>query len=166
MPMEIETAIQHARLVAPAILGAVSTAQVDIPNELRVIPGAEDILKDIIARVTQATEAVGAIIGSIETSAPAQAVQSGSASASTINDAALKAAIAKLGTAFAVGPLLDRIEQILSDKGLQTRAKQAFASRGLTGGTEDVRGALKSITANTIDPAQIRGVIASIEHQE
>ncbi len=166
MPMEIETAMQHAGQVAPAILATLSTAHVDIPQEIKAIPGAEDILKEIISRVTAATEAVGAIIGSIDPTAAAQAVQSGSASATTINDAALKAAIGKLGTAFTVGQLLDKVEKILSDKGLQAQAKQGFTARGLVGGTDDVRGALKSITANSIDPAHIRGVIASIEHQQ
>jgi hypothetical protein len=166
MPLEIETALQHAGQVAPAVLASLSTAHVDIPQELKVIPGVEDILKEIISRVSQATEAVGAIIGSIDPAGAAQAVQNGSASATTINDAALKAATSKLGTALTVGPLLDKIEKILGDKGLQAQAKQGFAARGLTGGTDDVRGALRSITANSIDPAHIRGVIASVEHQQ
>jgi hypothetical protein len=169
MPTEIETAksaMQHAGLVAPTILAALSTTNVDIPKELSAIPGADAILKDIISRVTDATTAVGEILGSIDVGAAAQAVQSRTASPSTINEAALKAAVAKLGAAFAVDPLLDKIEKILSDKGLQARAKQGFAARGLTGGVDDVRGALKAVTANNVDPAFIRGVIVSIENQE
>lgn len=162
----INAALCHAGGVAPAVQAAVSQAHVDIPAELSAIPGADDIVKDIIARVTEATQAVGSIIASVDVNAAAEAVQSGTASASTINDAALKAAIAKLGTALAAGPLLDKVEKIVSDKDLQVRAKNAFAARGLTTGADDARGALKSIAANTIDPAHIRGVIASIEHQQ
>jgi hypothetical protein len=158
--------LAHVNAVGGSIGAGLALPQVHdvIGSHLSHIPGAEDIVKDFLARAQAGGEAIGQLIAAVDLKGVVDAAQNGSTGA-PVDLAGLKKAIAKLGAAAAVAPLVDKVEKLLTDKSIQALVKSESAKAGLVGGIDDVRGALKSVTPSTIGvSSQIASVIAAVKN--
>jgi hypothetical protein len=167
--MTIQSDLGHIHGAAAAAKAALAHARVDqtIGSELGQLPGLDVIVRDLVTHATDVGEAVGLLASAVDLNSVTASAQAGQFSASPFDDAALKTAVSKLGTALAIGPLIDKFEKLVTDPANQAKLKKMAGDRGLTGGVDDARGALKSITPNTVAVSgTIRGLIGKLQSHQ
>jgi hypothetical protein len=165
----IKANLNHAHEPAAHIKSALGFARVDkvIAPHLAKVPGLDAIVKDLVTHATAVGDAVQALGSAVNLDTSGAAVEARHLTTTPFNDTAIKSAIAKLRTALAVGPLIDKFDHLFTDPASQKGLKTLAEEKGVSGGVEDARGALKSINPGTIAVAShIRGLIATIQTHE
>jgi hypothetical protein len=144
-------------------------ARVDnvIGDELAQIPGLDEIIQDAVSRAKEISEALAALTAAVDLDSAAESANAGKASGTPLDAAKVKAAVSQLGDAADLDTIVGKIERVLGDPDNQAKLRELAGGAGLSGGVEEARGGLKSITPYTVGISQkIRGVIASIKNHE
>lgn len=156
---------------------ALDFARVDdmVGDQLQNLPGLKEIVPQLVEAAQTISEAAGDAASSIDLAvavSTAKAADSGAPTGSSppFDPHVLQAAIARLGSALEVGPLIDKIEAFLNDPANQAMVRKAVEDKGMKAeelDREGLRGALQSISPDTIPVyGQIRAMMANIHDHE
>jgi hypothetical protein len=153
----VDAARAHLAHIDPA--AEVVAGVKDHPGVQQLMKAAQSHGEAIVDAVHALTEAVE--FDKIAASAAAHVEGGAKPGHAHVDVAKMEKATAKLKSAANIGPITKGIEKLAADGALIKELKDGFAEKGLTGGTEEVRGALKSINVDQIGVVQqLEAVIA------
>lgn len=140
----VKAELDHVNEAQPAIAAAMTAATHHVSQvgaALDGVPGAADLVKAAMTYASQLGEAITEISGSLNGMQVLAPTQGGT----YLDDAKIKAGLAKLRTALPMKPLMDPLEQMFTNKDLIDRIKQRFAGQYKSGDFTTVHEALKQV---------------------
>ena len=157
MAEAVQTAASAAKSAvhtAKANLGAIDPTSEIVANA-KNHPSAQKLIAAVQAHGTALVEAVEALVEAVDFDKIAATQAAGShAGNAHIDTSKLAQATASLKKAVDLGEVVSAVNGLAADDALTNEMKAGFQAKGLTGGYDEVRGALQSVKVDQIGVVQ------------